>query len=90
MVYAMDLPVELRADTSSITQNSGLNQWAFADGVAPTIGSIHSSTAASGSMLSVLLNATSGGSAQLHVFIMVVDLCLLMQRCKSRLTLCKI
>ena len=68
MVYAMDLPVELRADTSSITQNSGLNNWAFADGIAPTIGSIHSSTAASGSMLSVLLNATSGGSAQASCF----------------------
>ena len=68
LVYAMDLPVEVRATTSSITQSSGLNNWAFADGVAPTVGAVNSNTEASGSILTVLLDVSSGGSAQATCF----------------------
>ena len=64
LVFAADLPVELRAAAGSITQDSGLNQWAYRDGVSPTISSIQSNnSSASETRLSVLYSVSSGGDS---------------------------
>lgn len=64
LVFAADLPVGLRASASSITQNSGLNNWAYRDGVSPTISSIQSNnSSASETTLSVLYSVSSGGDS---------------------------
>ena len=64
LVFAADLPVGLRASASSITQSSGLNQWAYRDGVSPTISSIQSNnSSASETTLTVLYSVSSGGDS---------------------------
>ncbi len=64
LVFAADLPVELRASAGSITQNSGLNNWAYRDGVSPTISSIQSNnSSASGTTLTVLYSVGAGGDS---------------------------
>ena len=64
MVFAADLPVELRATANSITQDSGLTNWAYRDGVSPTISSIQSNnSSASQNTLTVLYSVSSGGTA---------------------------
>ena len=64
LVFAADLPVELRASAGSITQNTGLNQWAYRDGVSPTISSIQSNnSSASGTTLTVLYSVGAGGDS---------------------------
>ena len=63
LVFAADLPVELRDSASSITQNSGLNNWAYRDGVSPTISSLNSNSSASETRLSVLYDVSSGGDS---------------------------
>ena len=65
MVFAVDLPVTMRgSSTNTITQDTGLNQWAFRDGVSPTISSIQTNNASyDGSTLSLLYSVSSGGTA---------------------------
>ena len=63
LVFAADLPVELRAAAGSITQNSGLNNWAYRDGVSPTISALNSNSSASETRLSVLYDVSSGGDS---------------------------
>ena len=64
LVFAADLPVELRDSAGSITQNSGLNNWAYRDGVSPTISSIQSNnSSASETTLTVLYSVSSGGDS---------------------------
>ena len=64
LVFAADLPVELRATAGSITQDTGLNQWAYRDGVSPTISSIQSNnSSASQTTLTVLYTVSSGGDS---------------------------
>ena len=64
LVFAADLPVELRASAGSISQDSGLNNWAYRDGVSPTISSIQSNnSSASETTLSVLYSVSSGGDS---------------------------
>ena len=64
LLFAADLPVELRASAGSITQDTGLNQWAYRDGVSPTISSIQSNnSSASQNTLTVLYSVSSGGTA---------------------------
>ena len=63
MVFAVDLPVAMRGSgTNTITQDTGLNQWAFRDGVSPTISAIQTNNSSyDGSTLSLLYTASSGG-----------------------------
>ena len=69
LVFAADLPVELRTSAGSITQDTGLNQWAYRDGVSPTISSIQSNnSSASETTLSVLYSISSGGDSDETVF----------------------
>ena len=64
LVFAADLPVELRGTAGSITQDTGLNQWAYRDGVSPTISSIQSNnSSASQTTLTVLYTVSSGGDS---------------------------
>ena len=63
LVFAADLPVDLRASAVSITQNSGLNNWAYRDGVSPTISSLNNSTSATNNTLTVMYNVSSGGDS---------------------------
>ena len=64
LLFAADLPVELRASAGSITQDTGLNQWAYRDGVSPTISSIQSNnSSASQNTLTVLYSVSSGGDS---------------------------
>ena len=64
LVFAADLPVGLRASAGSITQNNGLNNWAYRDGVSPTISSIQSNnSSASETTLTVLYSVSSGGDS---------------------------
>ena len=64
LVFAADLPVELRGTAGSITQNNGLNNWAYRDGVSPTISSIQSNnSSASETTLTVLYSVSSGGDS---------------------------
>jgi hypothetical protein len=64
LVFAADLPVELRGSAGSITQDSGLNNWAYRDGVSPTISSIQSNnSSASETTLQVLYSVSSGGDS---------------------------
>ena len=64
LLFAADLPVELRASAGSITQDTGLNQWAYRDGVSPTISSIQSNnSSASQTTLTVLYTVSSGGDS---------------------------
>ena len=64
LVFAADLPVELRGTAGSITQDTGLNQWAYRDGVSPTISSIQSNnSSASQNTLTVLYSVSSGGDS---------------------------
>ena len=65
MVFAVDLPVTMRGTSAnSITQDTGLTQWAFRDGVSPTISSIQTNNSSyDGSTLSLLYSVSSGGTA---------------------------
>ena len=65
MVLAVDLPVAMRgSSTNTITQDTGLNQWAFRDGVSPTISSIQTNNSSyDGSTVSLLYSVSSGGTA---------------------------
>ena len=64
LVFAADLPVELRASAGSITQDTGLNQWAYRDGVSPTVSAIQSNnSSASENTLTVLYTISSGGDS---------------------------
>ena len=64
LLFAADLPVELRGTAGSITQDTGLNQWAYRDGVSPTISSIQSNnSSASQNTLTVLYSVSSGGDS---------------------------
>ena len=64
LVFAADLPVELRTSASSITQDTGLNNWAYRDGVSPTISSIQSNnSSASETTLSVLYSVSASGDS---------------------------
>ena len=64
LLFAADLPVELRGTAGSITQDTGLNQWAYRDGVSPTISSIQSNnSSASQTTLTVLYTVSSGGDS---------------------------
>ena len=64
LVFAADLPVELRASAGSITQDNGLNQWAYRDGVSPTVSAIQSNnSSASENTLTVLYTISSGGDS---------------------------
>ena len=64
LLFAADLPVELRASAGSITQDTGLNQWAYRDGVSPTISSIQSNnSSAAQTTLTVLYSVSSGGDS---------------------------
>ena len=65
MVFAVDLPVTMRGTSAnSITQDTGLSQWAFRDGVSPTISSIQTNNSSyDGSTLSLLYSVSSGGTA---------------------------
>ena len=65
LVLALDLPVAMRGSSSNtITQDTGLNQWAFRDGVSPTISAIQTNNSSyDGSTVSLLYTVSSGGSA---------------------------
>ena len=64
LLFAAYLPVELRASAGSITQDTGLNQWAYRDGVSPTISSMQSNnSSASQTTLTVLYTVSSGGDS---------------------------
>ena len=64
MVFAVDLPVTMRgSSTNTVTQDTGLNQWAFQDGVSPSISAIQTNNSSyDGSTLSLLYTVSSGGS----------------------------
>ena len=63
MVFAVDLPVTMRgSNTNTITQDTGLNQWAFQDGSSPTVSAIQTNNSSyDGSTLSLLYTISSGG-----------------------------
>ena len=65
LVLALDLPVAMRgSSTNTITQDTGLNQWAYRDGVSPTISSIQTNNSSyDGSTVSLLYSVSSGGTA---------------------------
>ena len=65
MVLTVDLPVAMRgSSTNTITQDTGLNQWAFRDGVSPTISAIQTNNSSyDGSTVSLLYTVSSGGDS---------------------------
>ena len=64
MVFAVDLPVTMRgSSTNTITQDTGLNQWAYQDGSSPTVSSIQTNNSSyDGSTVSLLYSISTGGT----------------------------
>ena len=64
MVFAVDLPVAMRgSNTNTITQDTGVGDWAYQDGSSPSVSSIQTNNSSyDGSTVSLLYTISSGGT----------------------------